>query len=97
MGDLRAQTINLQQSEEQELDEHGNVVKRCADGSRALNATQITKARASEARRQELMGSETAAFSHKQLRLCLMRTGTKQNSPLGMAQGISMCHTVARG
>lgn len=61
MGDLRAQTINPELPEEQELDEHDNVVKRCAGGVRALDATHITKARASGAQRQKVLGVVMAA------------------------------------
>ena len=64
MGDVRAQSANPESQEPEEIHEHVNVIRRCVDGSRALNASQISVIIKRQAQIQRELDKETEAHCH---------------------------------
>ena len=69
--------LPTQAQEPDEIDELGEIIRRCVDGSRAVNASQISSIKKRQAQIQKELDRETEAHCHRQLRLCLMRSGAK--------------------
>lgn len=83
IGDMLVRTTDPEAQPDDEVDEHGNVIRRCADGSRALNASQIAAATRRLAAEQRQLDRKTNAHCHVQLKLSLARSGDKPKFAFG--------------